>query len=394
MSFEKNENVLDNVSKILHKENKLIEKKLFSDIDRQMNLKELLCKLTREDMSEIAEKWGLGKLTKLNKTDYATKIEEEILNKINEKISLSTENNIKVLKYIVDNNGVVINQDVGIKTLLYYRNLGLLFSGIDNDDKVVVMPEEILSSVKTLLNDNKLLGLVERNDYILRIVRGILYNYGFMEKDTLINLCNEITLSKLNEDEFIKLVLENSYNEEFIRIQELNDKTYICNIKLTNLEKMIEEQEKLNLPYYNLTSETALECGKYRYSEWYKPHMEFKNYLLNNYDISEVQAMMIVDACIMGMKDNNPLTETYDVLNACLNIDDEFTDRIVKKFIVDMQPMTRLWSLKGHMISELQPKTVVNKKETVVKGQKIGRNEQCTCGSGKKFKKCCGKNNK
>ena len=29
---------------------------------------------------------------------------------------------------------------------------------------------------------------------------------------------------------------------------------------------------------------------------------------------------------------------------------------------------------------------------TVVKGKKIGRNDPCPCGSGKKYKKCCGKN--
>lgn len=29
---------------------------------------------------------------------------------------------------------------------------------------------------------------------------------------------------------------------------------------------------------------------------------------------------------------------------------------------------------------------------TVVKEKKVGRNDPCFCGSGKKFKKCCGKN--
>ena len=29
---------------------------------------------------------------------------------------------------------------------------------------------------------------------------------------------------------------------------------------------------------------------------------------------------------------------------------------------------------------------------TIVKGPKIGRNDPCPCGSGKKYKKCCGKN--
>lgn len=31
------------------------------------------------------------------------------------------------------------------------------------------------------------------------------------------------------------------------------------------------------------------------------------------------------------------------------------------------------------------------KSKTIVKGKKIGRNEACPCGSGKKYKNCCGK---
>ncbi|GAF75123.1 unnamed protein product, partial [marine sediment metagenome] len=30
---------------------------------------------------------------------------------------------------------------------------------------------------------------------------------------------------------------------------------------------------------------------------------------------------------------------------------------------------------------------------TIIRGQpKVGRNDPCPCGSGKKFKKCCGRN--
>ncbi|MDO5391777.1 MAG: SEC-C metal-binding domain-containing protein [Eubacteriales bacterium] len=32
------------------------------------------------------------------------------------------------------------------------------------------------------------------------------------------------------------------------------------------------------------------------------------------------------------------------------------------------------------------------KSGTIVKGKKIGRNDPCPCGSGKKYKKCCGRN--
>ena len=33
-----------------------------------------------------------------------------------------------------------------------------------------------------------------------------------------------------------------------------------------------------------------------------------------------------------------------------------------------------------------------NVKQPVKNGEKIGRNDPCPCGSGKKYKNCCGKN--
>ena len=38
-----------------------------------------------------------------------------------------------------------------------------------------------------------------------------------------------------------------------------------------------------------------------------------------------------------------------------------------------------------------QIKKDYNRSQIVVKGDKVGRNDPCPCGSGKKYKKCCGK---
>lgn len=47
------------------------------------------------------------------------------------------------------------------------------------------------------------------------------------------------------------------------------------------------------------------------------------------------------------------------------------------------------WLVEGMLYSWLERK--YGKVETVVReGEKIGRNDPCSCGSGKKFKKCCG----
>ena len=48
------------------------------------------------------------------------------------------------------------------------------------------------------------------------------------------------------------------------------------------------------------------------------------------------------------------------------------------------------WYCNSAPIKTLKRKEINDKEPTVVE-KKVGRNDPCTCGSGKKFKKCCGK---
>lgn len=56
----------------------------------------------------------------------------------------------------------------------------------------------------------------------------------------------------------------------------------------------------------------------------------------------------------------------------------------------DVQNNTRQWENKGYTPRELFYINEKNKRN-IPKPTKIGRNDPCPCGSGKKYKKCCGK---
>ena len=77
----------------------------------------------------------------------------------------------------------------------------------------------------------------------------------------------------------------------------------------------------------------------------------------------------------------------------------EFVQEMVDKLMF-LHNNTRLWILKGYMPSEVleQEKKhllpLPTQKSKVIEMnsfKKTGRNDLCSCGSGKKFKKCCGK---
>ena len=56
---------------------------------------------------------------------------------------------------------------------------------------------------------------------------------------------------------------------------------------------------------------------------------------------------------------------------------------------------TRLWSNNGHSPNEIfslyEQKNISPRPNQAAKKAKIGRNDPCPCGSGLKYKKCCGR---
>ncbi len=87
--------------------------------------------------------------------------------------------------------------------------------------------------------------------------------------------------------------------------------------------------------------------------------------------------------------DMETLTEDSQI---CLDIDFE---KLFKKMVeYRAEHLYTLPQWNGIFDEETRKRLTLEQKRsrTVVKGQKIGRNDPCPCGSGKKYKKCCGAN--
>ena len=66
-----------------------------------------------------------------------------------------------------------------------------------------------------------------------------------------------------------------------------------------------------------------------------------------------------------------------------------------KQFVISYEQEVLGKVRKYYQITGEGKKHLEQKKSgTIVKGKKIGRNDPCPCGSGKKYKQCCGKHNK
>ena len=87
--------------------------------------------------------------------------------------------------------------------------------------------------------------------------------------------------------------------------------------------------------------------------------------------------------------DMESLTEDSQV---CININFE---KLFKLMVEDKaEHLSTLPQWDGIFDEETRKRLALEQKKskTIVKGEKIGRNDPCPCGSGKKYKKCCGAN--
>ncbi|WP_244440937.1 YecA family protein [Neobacillus jeddahensis] len=111
------------------------------------------------------------------------------------------------------------------------------------------------------------------------------------------------------------------------------------------------------------------------------------------------EAMELVEDCIMHVKLGHQPSQLLQYLQSQLTFESLEAVQKLMDALVLLMNNTREWFLKGYTSEELSVQekkallSLPNKKGEDISlqtRQKIGRNDLCLCGSGKKFKKCCG----
>jgi len=99
-----------------------------------------------------------------------------------------------------------------------------------------------------------------------------------------------------------------------------------------------------------------------------------------------------LDGINSSLKEPNNLEELEEDSHVKLDID-------VEKLYYNMLAAKAKWLYTlpqwDNILSEEKRKEITKKQRlsgTVIKGETVGRNDPCPCGSGKKYKKCCGAN--
>ena len=221
---------------------------------------------------------------------------------------------------------------------------------------------------------------------VTQYIIALTHLYGMVQKNKVVEIYNSqndhtigvenvemyfLAPSKELEDNFVE-----TYKDYFVHesIMEFDD-----------FQRMLIQ--KADKPYYVPRQEELLKYVDDLYFERNKEYKALLDYLKHNLFDGKVDQAENLCEDIQGIcQFSFSMQEIFDSVN---NFGIEFQDENQVNELVQMITMlsnsTRLWENNGFTPNEIFAKY----DRPILKKVKVGRNDPCPCGSGKKYKKCC-----
>ena len=373
------------------KKNASFIQKLYIDIDPNWSYEQMLTKLTKTELDQIRKFYKVPKSSGLNKKDLVERIVEDVPQKIEKWFECCQTEDLQLMHEYIGTK-VYVTEDVENPELDYYfRKRGIVFPGLYGGEYVHVVPKVLIEQIKGLIDKDEITENAYKNTDIILVANGILEYWGVASKKSLVEKISSLFNSRF-EDEYIERIL-GEYVLKEDRITEYNG--YYQNLYVMDTELIIEEQDiRTEMDFYPVTFKEALKAGVLKHPIFTKEQLDLMNYLKERFEVTESEAVEMV---LIAAEESNMNASLDDKLNFWSNqlMFEDAND--LSEFLDHLRYAhnnTHLWVLKGNLPSMVNEAFddelgLVEGPKQVVKSKKIGRNEPCPCGSGKKYKKCC-----
>lgn len=364
---------------IVKSDNKNIEK-MWKAIDEETSFKSFLEKMTKDELVKIAKKYSVKGLTTLKKADVVERMMEVILNNTRVVLELMEENTLRYLEDLTKENGLKKYECNEMIYINYLRNRGLAFSGTKDDEAFVVVPKELREIISSNI-DKDLKEKSILNEEIIKATAGMVYYFGVCKIDFIKSNINKLFAADF-DDTYISSLIASG---EEVGYDYVIDGDMLCHIDVEDVEKIITLQEEAKNDYYKFDKKSLIKAGKIDFVEENKQVTKLEKVLGELFVIDKNILKEEMDSFIVAIKNEVERSEAIDIFLQAYEIESEQEREIFTYELDVLAKSIRKWSLKGYTEDE-----IAKEASRVVNVVKIGRNDPCICGSGKKYKKCCG----
>lgn len=362
-----------------------------------LSLADSLARLTKGDLTEIRINLEIKGVSALNKQELAKALEQHIPDALPELLYKFDETRYQILKQIASRGGYSQSL-IEFDQFNYFTSRGLVFSGKHNGNYTHFIPKEVLESFQQI-DHSAYRETFKRNTEWIKLTNGLLFYYGNLSLSDLESLLKPLTEVSTDSGDFISVLHDSILFYQKI----LPSSTGFHNHLIMDTKQVEQEHDsRLNLSFYPFTKSQLLSAGEPDFVDRNPSHRAFVDFIRMNYTITREEADFIVEDCADDIRNGSSPASLLHSLQQQLEINDLELIKGFMNHIAALHNNTRQWFLKGYSPSELsqslssKPFAIMQqlaaKAEVIdfTTRKKVGRNDSCPCGSGKKFKKCCG----
>ncbi len=378
-----------------------MEKRMWRKVSIPCSLHDAVSALTKAELDEIRRNYYLKNLSSLRKADMAAEISRMIPLRFESVLYSLDKSRYDIVKTVVDNSGFLPVDGIPYENAKSFMEHSVLFPGVVNGKKGMFMPVELMG-IFSKLDERELERVALRNTEWISLTHGMLYYYGVMPAWTAKTKLEELTGKEIDFIEFVKVM---DFACDFYGQANRTYYGYQHDMVIDPEEVVAQQRSRPNVDYRKFTRKQLIKAGEPDYYGRTPQMRSLINYLLEHFSLTEVEtkemASQINNIIISGSRPNL----IFEYLLSCVEFPSfEFSQELAGK-VTELYNNTHQWALKGHAPSDLfkkekkfmsplpaepfkifQPSAEKPDKDNA----KVGRNDPCPCGSGKKYKKCCG----
>ncbi len=361
------------------------EQKYWSEIKVPFRLDEALSAYAKYELDDIRRYLEIKNASSLKKADLIALFQQEIPVLLKNVCSQWDVERFSLLVKIARNGGYLHAPELEDDQIMYFRKTGMLFTGSINGKKVVAIPDELIEEILNVEKDLHFRGIIKRNTEWIKLTQGLLYYYGTLTVTELGQMIEKYIKEPLRPQDYFQVLQDfNSYKKGIV-----SDDVGYSNRRVFDPKRVkYEHQARKNVPFYPFTKEQLLEAGELDFVDRNVSYIQLVNFIKQNFETKKLDADSIVEECVYATRKGQNLNDILQYLSGVLVFDSQDTLQKLVDKVATLMNNTREWFLKGHTSNELKN---VNENPVGNTNIKIGRNEPCPCGSGKKYKKCCGR---
>ena len=359
-----------------------------------MKLREICNNNTAVQLKEIAKGHGLSGYSKMKKAELVELIVNHLLDydTIEECLFLATKNEFEAFERVV--SGEVKSLEENVEDYVYFFMQGYINI---NDAKEISIPDEVKRMFPVIASAD---FRKKRDNFnkILDYCKAGVNLYGIVGIDQILKIYNQNNKVKLSREELLAVVEKAQTRNCVVEVKEDNFIHELITTSEHAYDLLLEKQG--TKAYYVPSKSEFLNYADEMYVEKNEYHSKLEAFLKNTLFMNEemIEAFVYEVECMYS--------EGKDIMEILANLENqglELTSKEQKQaFVNEVSNYTnyiRLWENRGNNKVELgiavNPSNVINfevASKTIVRSEKkVGRNEPCPCGSGKKYKFCCGR---